>query len=239
MAQTVLSWLKELGVPALLLAVVTAGARALLSLRRRGHQAQDFDILSSPNTSTAVQTDADLAVLVSEARRALIFEATFGFRAEAGCRAALTQFWRDCDGRFTMPEIGQAARRLRWDGNRFTFRHLTARGSLGLKQLSLRRWMRTHFAFIQVALILFAYAYLYWFANGVRFSDPFVWINAAMALAFMLAPVWQDWQLRRLEVADELLEWSESYAKQGATEASSPQVTAQQLVGPERRERVL
>ncbi len=69
-------------------------------------------------------------------------------------------------------------------------------------------------------LVYSQYGKLRGFPGG--FSDPFAWISAAMVPAFVLAPVWLDWQLRRLEVADELVEWSESDAKQRAADASSP-----------------
>src|ERR1700736_1487753 len=121
-----LPWIQGLGIPALLLAWLNRSGKGVPGIRKR-RSPRELEVLSSTNFSQAIETDLGLKQLVSEARHALVFETAFGARAEAGSREALTAFWKESNGRFTMPEIGQAASHVRWNCGEFTYRGLIAR----------------------------------------------------------------------------------------------------------------
>jgi len=220
LTKNLLPWIQGLGIPALLLAWLNRGGKGLPGVKKR-RSPKELDVLSSANYSEVTETDPELKQLILEARHALVFETTFGVRAEAGCRAALTEFWRERNGRFTMPEIGQAATHVRWDCGEFTYRGLIARRErerLG----RLRRWLRYHFWVIPIIALLF----LEWFflydmlddyrKNGGVFDLLDVGVACYIALASVLCDLW----LRKLEVVDDLVEWSRVRAKANSADAA-------------------
>ncbi len=214
-----LPWIQELGIPALLLAWLNRSGKGFPGIRKK-RSPRELEVLSSTNFSQAIETDPELKQLVSEARHALVFETTFGARAEAGCRAALTAFWRESNGRFTMPEIGQAATHVRWDCGEFTYRGLIARRErerLG----RLRRWTRGHFWVIPIIALLFLeWFFLYDMLDDHKTHGHFDLADIGVMCYIALVSVLCDLWLRRLEVVDELVEWSHVHAKTNSANAA-------------------
>jgi hypothetical protein len=227
LTQDLLPWIQGLGIPALLLAWLNRSGKGLPGVRKK-RSPREVEVLSSTNFSQAIETDPELKQLVSEARHALVFETTFGTRAEAGCRAALTAFWRDSNGRFTMPEIGRAATHVRWDRGEFTYRGLIARRVRGALW-RLRRWTRHHFWVISLIDLVFLGVFFYFdmlpdYEKPNRVVDL---VDIGAACYIVLAAVLADLWLRKLEVIDELVEWSRR-----AKANSGPALVAVERVAP-------
>jgi hypothetical protein len=176
--------------------------------------------------SQAIETDPELKQLILEARHALAFETTFGMRAEAAARAALMAFWRDENGRYTMREIGQAATHVRWHSGEFIYRGLT--GPRARESLSVfRRWIRHHFWIIPSIALIGLGLFIYLDVLG-DFTEPnsatkeidFDFLDIGIACYIPLAVVLLDIWLRKLEVVDELVEWSRRSARPNNAEAT-------------------
>jgi hypothetical protein len=214
-----LSWIQELGIPAFLLAWLKRFGKGVLGIRKK-RSPRELEVLSSTNFSQAIETDPELKQLVSEARHALVFETTFGARAEAGCRTALTAFWRESNGRFTMPEIGQAATHVRWDRGEFTYRGLIARRVRGALW-RLRGWTRGYFWVIPIIALIFEVVYFRLdMLPDYRTYGHFDLADIGVMCYIALVPVLCDLWLRRLEVVDELVEWSHIHAKTNSANAA-------------------
>jgi hypothetical protein len=208
LTQDLLPWIQVLGIPTLLLAWLNRSGKGLPGVRKK-RSPKELEILSSTTFSQAIETDLGLKQLVSEARHALAFETAFGARAEAGSREALTAFWKESNGRFTMPEIGQAAAHVRWSCGEFTYRGLIARRARE-RLPGLRRWTRDHFWVISViaSVSLGAFIYFDMYLHDYKPNGGFDLADIGVACYIVLAAVLSDLWLRKLEVIDELVEWS-------------------------------
>lgn len=112
-AETTLApWVKDLGLPTAITAVVTVLAKSIADARRHRSKQTLLDWLARPAATEAFAGDERARNALSELRQTLIFERAFGLRTESKLRDQLLQFADERKDSMRLQEVLEAGRRL-------------------------------------------------------------------------------------------------------------------------------
>ena len=199
--------LEKLGAAAVITAGVGVLGKWILGRSARYAPERILTWLHSDDVKAAIGDDETLREVYWELGRAVTFERAFGIRAEAPVRRLLVQFWREMGGRFTMGQVGRAARGLRWEDGALR-PDPTAMVSYSPIAVRLRAWTRRRFPVIVSVLSLIPYAYF--FLAVTADSVNWFWIVGGIVFFVLSIPAF-GFSLRHVEVRDQLVSWSRTY----------------------------
>jgi hypothetical protein len=109
---TIAPWVKDLGLPAAITAVVTVLAKSIADARRHRSKQTLLEWLARPAATDAVAGDEPALIALRELRQSLVFERAFGLRTESKLRDQLLQFAAERKESMRLQEVLEAGRRL-------------------------------------------------------------------------------------------------------------------------------